>query len=65
MIDAGKRFSLLSPIEIEALYQRPHFDDVDQVEYFALTEQERKLVNQINYGYIKVYFLLVILYCDT
>jgi len=39
--DRNKRLTILSEAEKHALYALPNFDDLQRVEFFAMTEDER------------------------
>ncbi len=53
-----KRLKILSNEEISNLYGRPNFDAEEKIEYFALSPQEKLIVESLNSKKSRTYFIL-------
>ncbi len=58
MHDAGKRLTILTVKEIQALYGLPQFTDEEQTTYFALDLLEKQQLDQLRNITASVYFIL-------
>ena len=58
MHDSGKRLTILTVKEIQALYGFPQFTDEEQATYFALDPLEKQQLDQLRNITTSVYFIL-------
>jgi hypothetical protein len=55
---ASRRLAILSPDEIEALYNRPEFNDEERTTYFQLTPPEKTVLAELGTTSSKIHFIL-------
>ena len=55
---ASRRLAILSPDEIEALYNRPEFNDEERATYFQLTPPEKTVLAELGTIPSKIHFIL-------
>ncbi|MBA3867516.1 MAG: Tn3 family transposase [Anaerolineae bacterium] len=55
---ASRRLAILSPDEIEALYERPEFNAEERAIYFQLTSPEKIVLSQLGTPSSKIHFIL-------
>lgn len=55
---ASRRLAILSPDEIEALYERPEFNAEERAIYFQLTPPEKIVLSQLGTPSSKIHFIL-------
>ena len=61
-----KRLKILSNEEISSLYDRPSFNEEEQMEYFALSPQEQLIFESLSSNKSRSYFILQLgVFCPT